>query len=59
VLSRAEEIPIPQTEIQDWAMWARQQADRIGPVKNGSIDFSVSGQTEAAADGTLEIDNDL
>jgi hypothetical protein len=34
---RAPEIPIAQADFDKWAMWARQEADRIDPVKNGTI----------------------
>lgn len=37
VLSRANELRIPLGDVKQWAEWARHQADRIDPVKNGTI----------------------
>jgi hypothetical protein len=42
VLLRAAEIRISQAEIDEWAIWARQEADSIDPVKNGAIETLVS-----------------
>lgn len=41
VLIRAAEVRKSQAEIDDWAIWARQQADSIDPVKNGSFERSM------------------
>ncbi len=53
-LLRAAEMPIAQAEFEKWAMWARQEADRIDPVKNGTItqaikEHSITEQTAQAS----------
>lgn len=40
-LSRAAEMPIEATDLDKWATWARREADRIDPVKNGTIAQAV------------------
>ena len=42
VVLRPAEIAIPEADINEWAKWARQQADSVDPVKNGSIKLSIS-----------------
>jgi hypothetical protein len=34
-LLRAAEMAAARAELDSWAAWARQEADRIEPVKNG------------------------
>lgn len=36
-LLRVAETSITRVDFDQWAMWARQEADRIDPVKNGMI----------------------
>jgi hypothetical protein len=36
-LLRVTEMPVARADLDRWAMWARQEADRIDPVKNGTI----------------------
>ena len=36
VLGRASEIP-SSLDLDKWAIWAKEQADTIDPIKNGSI----------------------
>jgi len=43
---RAKEIPIPNAELTKWATWARQEADRIDPVKNGTIALAVKEHSD-------------
>src|SRR6185503_1915551 len=35
--SRVAETSLAQADFDRWAMWARQEGDRIDPVKNGTI----------------------
>jgi len=37
VALRAAELSIAQADFEKWAMWARQEADRIAPVKNDTV----------------------
>lgn len=34
---RAHEMPIAQADFEKWATWAQREADRIDPLKNGTI----------------------
>lgn len=40
-LLRAAEVQLSDSEANDWATWARKEADRIDPVKNGSLTASI------------------
>jgi hypothetical protein len=40
-LLRATEVQSSDAEAQEWAAWARREADRIDPVKNGSLTASI------------------
>jgi hypothetical protein len=40
-LSRVEETSVARDDFDRWAVWARQEADRIDPVKNGMIAEAV------------------
>jgi len=40
-LLRAAEVQLSDSEANDWAAWARKEADRIDPVKNGSLTASI------------------
>ena len=42
VLSRADELLIPLTDVKQWAEWARGLADRIDSVRNGTIAKAVA-----------------
>jgi len=46
-LLRAAEMPIEQANFKKWAMWARQEADRIDPVKNGTIARAINEHSDA------------
>jgi hypothetical protein len=48
-LLRAAELPIAQGDFDKWAMWARQEADRIDPVKNGTIVRAIKEHSDASA----------
>ena len=43
---RAAEMSIVQAEFDKWAMWARQEADRIDPVKNGTIARAIKEHSD-------------
>jgi hypothetical protein len=43
---RAAEMPIAQTDFDRWAIWARQEADRIDPVKNGTIARAIEEHSD-------------
>lgn len=47
VLLRAAEMQVGPADLEKWAVWARQEADRIDPVKNGTIVQSVQERPEA------------
>ena len=49
VLLRAADIPVPQAEIDNLAVWARREADSIDPVKNGAIDRSFVSAARVGA----------
>ena len=42
VLARAPELDMPAHDVERWAAWARAEADRIDPVRNGQILDAVS-----------------
>ena len=42
ILRRPAELQATQTDLDTWAMWARQQADRIDPVMNGTIERAIN-----------------
>jgi hypothetical protein len=48
-LLRAAEMPIAQAALDKWAMWARQEADRIDPMKNGTIARAIKEHSDASA----------
>lgn len=37
ILSRSAELPVEQKDLEKWTVWALAEADRIDPVKNGTI----------------------
>jgi hypothetical protein len=41
VLLRAAELPITQADFDQWAMWARQEADSIDPLLNGTTERAI------------------
>lgn len=45
-LLRATEMPVAQADFDRWAMWARQEADRIDPVKNGTIAQAIKEHSD-------------
>jgi hypothetical protein len=45
-LLRTAEMPITQSDFDKWAMWARQEADRIDPVKNGTIARAIKEHSD-------------
>jgi hypothetical protein len=46
-LLRAAEMPIAPADFDKWATWARQEADRIDPVKNGTIALAIKEHSDA------------
>jgi hypothetical protein len=42
VLSKLSELPVARADFDRWADWARQEADRIDPVKNGTITRAIN-----------------
>ncbi len=36
---------LPLADFESWAAWARQQADHIDPLKNGTIERAIRDQT--------------
>jgi hypothetical protein len=42
VLSRTSHLSIAQADLDQWAAWARQEADRIVSVKNGTVAQAIS-----------------
>ena len=44
-LLRAADLAAARAEVDSWATWARQEADRIDPVKNGAVEAAVSAHT--------------
>jgi hypothetical protein len=44
---RAAEMSIEHADFDNWAMWARQEADRIDPVRNGVIAGAIKEQSDA------------
>jgi len=47
-LLRAAETSIARADFDKWAMWACQEADRIDPVKNGTIAQAIRERSGAA-----------
>jgi hypothetical protein len=47
VLARATDMSIWQADLESWAMWAQLEADRIDPVKNGTIAQAVKEHSDA------------
>jgi hypothetical protein len=45
---RAAEPSIARADLDAWAMWAYQEADRIDPVKNGTIAQAIRERTGTA-----------
>lgn len=46
-LARADELSIERADLERWAAWARAEADRIDPIKNGLIAEAVKGYSPA------------
>ena len=46
---RVAQIPVTQNDFDKWAVWALQEADRIDPLKNGSIAQAI-GEDSSARD---------
>lgn len=46
VLDRASELSLPLQEVERWVAWARNEADRIDPLKNGTVARSVKELSE-------------
>jgi hypothetical protein len=44
---RAAEMSIEHADFDNWAMWARQEADRIDPVRNGAIAGAIKEESDA------------
>ena len=42
ILSRIAELPLAWADFERWAEWARREADRIDPVKNGTITRAIN-----------------
>lgn len=42
VLDRVAELPVTRDDLERWAAWARTEADRIDPVKNGTVADAVA-----------------
>lgn len=40
-LARSAEVQVPQADLDKWGDWARQEADRIDPIKNGTFARAV------------------
>jgi hypothetical protein len=45
---RTAEMPITQNEFEKWATWAQNEADRIDPVKNGTIAHAIKEHFEGS-----------
>jgi hypothetical protein len=45
-LLRADEMPIATADLTKWATWARKEADRIDPVKNGTISLAIQEHSD-------------
>lgn len=45
---RAAEMPITQNDFEKWATWAQNEADRIDPVKNGTIAQAIEEHFESS-----------
>jgi hypothetical protein len=43
-LARAAEMAAARKDLDNWAMWALQEADRIDPVKNGAVAAAISAR---------------
>jgi hypothetical protein len=52
---RAAEMPITQTDFDKWATWAEQEADRIDPVKNGTIAKAIEEHADAKSQGSPHV----
>lgn len=37
ILGRSAELPVEQKDLEKWAVWALAEADRIDPIKNGTV----------------------
>jgi len=46
VLSRTAGISTPQSNLERWAAWARQEADRIDPTRNDSMAQAIRGHSD-------------
>jgi hypothetical protein len=45
---RAAKIPIMQADFEKWATWAQHEADRIDPLKNGTIAQAITEHSNAS-----------
>ncbi|WP_340671068.1 hypothetical protein [Bradyrhizobium ottawaense] len=50
---RFAEVPMTQAEFEKWASWAQREADRIDPLKNGTIGLTIKEHSA----GTPEADH--
>jgi len=48
-LLRVKETAIAPADLEQWATWARQEADRIDPVKNGVVGEAIRQHVSASA----------
>jgi hypothetical protein len=46
-LLRAAEMPIAQADINKWVMWAREEANGIDPVENGTVTQAIKEHQDA------------
>lgn len=47
VLVRSRELGLIPQDIEKWAAWARGEADRVDPVRNGTIGKAIRDISEA------------
>ena len=52
VLARTAEMPVQSDDLDRWAAWARNEADRIDPIKNGTVTKAVVEVTNALTDAS-------
>jgi hypothetical protein len=48
-LLRVKETAIAPADLEQWALWARQEADRIDPVKNGVVGEAIRQHVQVSA----------
>lgn len=46
--SRASELPVTPADFDNWALWARREADRIDPLVNGTIVQAINERSKPA-----------